>query len=227
MTRCQICGRKGATTRDHIPPKRMFPNPRPSDLITVQSCRTCQFGHQLDEDYFATVLITKDDIAAHPAADPLLEKFYRDLRRPEAAKWRETLVASMEEVELVTEAGIYAGKAPSITLDRNRMERVGRKLARGLHFHVTGSRVPRTHEANAHFPQFLKPEAFEMESVRNVLGALDAAKREVVGDGWVFSYRYIDIPDTGPHPPPMAVLAMTFYGTFHCFASISPKNARS
>lgn len=45
---CVICGKNIATTRDHIPPKSIFPKPRPDDLITVPACSTCNNG---DSDF--------------------------------------------------------------------------------------------------------------------------------------------------------------------------------
>lgn len=38
---CYLCGSLKDLTKDHIPPKNLFPNPKPSDLITVPCCKKC------------------------------------------------------------------------------------------------------------------------------------------------------------------------------------------
>ena len=38
---CAYCGTALATTRDHIPPKSIFPSPRAADLITIPSGVSC------------------------------------------------------------------------------------------------------------------------------------------------------------------------------------------
>lgn len=49
---CAICGINKATTSDHLPPKSIFPKPRPNNLITVPSCTSCNNNaSDLDEAF--------------------------------------------------------------------------------------------------------------------------------------------------------------------------------
>ena len=50
---CVFCGAK-ATTRDHIPPKGIFPRPLPPNakLITVPACTTCNGSASEDDEIF-------------------------------------------------------------------------------------------------------------------------------------------------------------------------------
>ena len=41
IDRCYLCGSTERITRDHIPPRGLFPEPRPDDLITVPCCYAC------------------------------------------------------------------------------------------------------------------------------------------------------------------------------------------
>ena len=41
---CYLCGSTDNLTRDHIPPKGIFPKPRPNDLLTVPCCFDCNNG---------------------------------------------------------------------------------------------------------------------------------------------------------------------------------------
>lgn len=38
---CYLCGSCENLTKDHIPPKNLFPDPKPSNLITVPCCKKC------------------------------------------------------------------------------------------------------------------------------------------------------------------------------------------
>ena len=57
MQACYLCGGE-ATTRDHIPPKGLFPAPRTANLITVPACSTCNQRASLDDGYLRLVLTT-------------------------------------------------------------------------------------------------------------------------------------------------------------------------
>ena len=49
---CIYCQSREADSRDHVPPKGIFPKPRPSDLVSVPACQECNGGFaQLDEEF--------------------------------------------------------------------------------------------------------------------------------------------------------------------------------
>ncbi len=49
---CPLCGNVKYLTREHIPPKNLFLKPRPKNTITVWTCKQCNSGYALDEEYF-------------------------------------------------------------------------------------------------------------------------------------------------------------------------------
>ena len=49
---CIYCGNKPGSTRDHVPPKSLFPKPRPVNMLTVPCCDDCQARFKKDEDVF-------------------------------------------------------------------------------------------------------------------------------------------------------------------------------
>lgn len=93
---CIYCGRSDDPAPDHVPPKGIFAEPRPSDLIRVPSCRSCNAGFQIHDDYFAATLARRADVERHPAARDLLQRVQRGLGRAEAAKFRALLDSSLE-----------------------------------------------------------------------------------------------------------------------------------
>lgn len=57
--RCVYCGTaltKANSSADHIPPKCIFPRPRPLDTITVQSCQTCNGLANNDDEAFKVAI---------------------------------------------------------------------------------------------------------------------------------------------------------------------------
>src|SRR5262249_2081369 len=52
---CVHCGRT-PTTRDHIPSKILLDDPVPSNLYVVGTCKRCNHGLSLDEEYVACLI---------------------------------------------------------------------------------------------------------------------------------------------------------------------------
>jgi hypothetical protein len=55
--KCYICGNL-ADSSDHIPPSGIFPDPKPSNLITVPACSKCNECSSKDDEYFRTIIAT-------------------------------------------------------------------------------------------------------------------------------------------------------------------------
>jgi hypothetical protein len=49
---CALCGVVGPVTREHVPPRALFLEPRPENTITVEVCAACNHGFHLDDEYF-------------------------------------------------------------------------------------------------------------------------------------------------------------------------------
>lgn len=52
METCYLCGSKNNLTKDHIPPKNLFPPPKPSNLATVLCCKKCNEEYSLIDESF-------------------------------------------------------------------------------------------------------------------------------------------------------------------------------
>jgi 5-methylcytosine-specific restriction endonuclease McrA len=61
---CAYCGDVGIITRDHVPPKGIFPKPRPANLITVPACSKCHSQQtSRDDEYFRNTLNVREDLS--------------------------------------------------------------------------------------------------------------------------------------------------------------------
>jgi len=80
--RCVYCRLPHNLNRDHIPPKSLFPPPRPKNLITVRCCHNCHNEFNKNDTYFRNYLIFSPQNKWHPAARQLQETGFRSLQDP-------------------------------------------------------------------------------------------------------------------------------------------------
>ncbi len=84
--RCVYCHSSEDVSRDHIPPRSLFPKPRPSNLITVPCCRNCHEKLTEKDEYFRNFLIFSPQCRGHVAARQLQKSGLRSLQDPNAGE---------------------------------------------------------------------------------------------------------------------------------------------
>ena len=52
MKNCYLCSSTENLTKDHIPPKNLFPSPKPANLITIWCCKKCNEKFSLIDESF-------------------------------------------------------------------------------------------------------------------------------------------------------------------------------
>jgi hypothetical protein len=135
---CVYCG-KLATTRDHVPPKAIFVELRPLDLITVPSCEACNNDASRFDERFRNIIGMRAGEGS-PNTPALWEKTWRSLkrnRRELVTVWR-----SMRDVPMLTEGGLYVGDATEAAFDAEPHDRTIERITRGLYFHHFGEALP-------------------------------------------------------------------------------------
>ena len=140
---CVFCGRKRQVTREHTPPKCVFPEPRPSNLITVPACRECNSASSKDDEYFRLVLTLRDDIHRIPLVkEKLWPKVRRSLQKETKRGLQSSLFHSICHVPVFTESGIYVGRKRGYHVDERRLERTVEHTVKGLFYHLQKRRLP-------------------------------------------------------------------------------------
>jgi hypothetical protein len=179
--KCIYCGDRGRLTRDHIPPKCLFPKPRPSDLITVPCCETCNGSFSSDDEYFRTVAVLGDYVQNHIAAEELLPTISRSLARPGRSKPLQRLIDSVQVGDLARD-GV---RRPSFESEREITSRVGRRITRGLYYHVRGTPLALNAQLKAGFSWSFRGSDTE--------DLYEELLRQPINDiaGGVFTYRYL------------------------------------
>lgn len=153
---CAYCGSKNPTTKDHIPPKGVFPSPLPKNLVTVPCCTKCHKGTSEDDLYFRTILLTSSNLVTNKKAMIQMRHAINSLKNPKREKLVKFMINSMTEAEIVSEAGIILGKHPAFRIDHNIIERVLIRIIRGLYYKEIGYPLSKNSNVFAQIDQFGK-----------------------------------------------------------------------
>jgi len=159
---CAYCGQHGIVTRDHIPPKNLFPPPRPNNLITVPCCLSCHEGWSDDDEYFRAMILSSELTQSHSDAAKNVEIFLQSLKRPEHEKFLARLWSSIGYINVYTKSRLYLGIRPAIRYERARMDRIILRIVRGLFFKETGTVFPSTHEVITAMPEQISDKLVEL-----------------------------------------------------------------
>ena len=176
---CYLCG-KPAENRDHIPPKGIFDNPRPANLITVPACNECNNASAIDDEYFRWFVTTAS--AENPVAVKLIDNRILPRFKRKPALLHQVL-KGLRWVDIYSGDGIWIGQRPAFDFDRPRIQRIVEKIVAGLYLHHCGQRL----NENYYIRDFiLNPQPPNKEIVNAVM----SLPFEAVGKGEVFCYHY-------------------------------------
>lgn len=211
---CAICGNNEATTFDHLPPKSIFPKPRPDNLITVPSCAECNNGaSDLDETfrlYLALHVGNLDDEIASAYFHEAIRTFEHN------KKLQREILGSAEPIDFATPSGIYIGQGMKVLWNSTAHDAVIGRIVRGLYFH--------------HFDEVLPPDAGVSPKWFNrpneeFLKAVSGLKKNVVGNNQ-FTYLY----GRDEVSPATSIWCFEFYGRHwagaHTGMNTLPENTR-
>jgi len=142
-TVCYLCGKPGANSKDHVPPKGLLPESQYGQYqrLTVPAHRECNSSTSDDEEYVRDLLIMEAEALDLPKHEKLTPRVWRSWARPGGFKRYKSIVNTAVPVILKTESGIYAGKAIGVRPDVERIRSVGRKIAQGMIYHDAGAIV--------------------------------------------------------------------------------------
>jgi hypothetical protein len=185
---CVYCGAAEGTTRDHVPPKNLFPKPRPVDLVTVPCCRKCQRGQSLDDEYFARMVAMRHDVGDHPSAAQLLDAVHRSFTKPDKRAFSRALLRSAKISEVYSPSGLYLGRAPTYDVDLERLCRVVKRTTLGLYFDEFAARLPDSRGCLVYSLEGFSPTALQQGSqLRRVIDQALSGKARMFGNK-VFTY---------------------------------------
>lgn len=204
---CAICGVREATTRDHVPPKAIFPKPRPK-MITVPACSECNNGASDYDDLFKVYLSMQATGKSEIATSLFKDKTVRTLQR------NKSLLAKIKAESkslLVENTEGESEEKLGILWDSEAHDKVLERTIRGLYYHH--SKKVLTNDAGLKV-QWLESIPEEIESI------LDLLTEQVIGDDQV-RYKYYIAPEDPRH----SVWLFDFYGVHYASGYTEPTNS--
>ena len=138
---CGFCGAANATA-DHVPSRKFFPKPRPSDLVTIPACQPCNNSTSADEEYFLNVMMSYVG-AEGPIVEALRSERFSLPKTERRLRIANDMLSKVRMKPVHAPDGRYLGDAPALEgLDFDRVERVFGKIVRGLYFAEYADRPP-------------------------------------------------------------------------------------
>jgi hypothetical protein len=204
-TRCAYCGEE-ASTRDHVPTRKLFPTPRPADLITVPSCRACNNDTSPSEEYFVHMILSHVQ-ADTPVARKLREQLFKKKLNSRRGRMIQRMRASMFPAPKLSADGTYQGSASAFEIDRAAPESVTTRILRGLYFATYGERAP------IHLETEVVHEPSE-ETWRDCVRLVSGGATRTIGDE-AFQYTIARDTETGA-----AMCTLVFLGSVRVVISL-------
>ncbi|NKB80897.1 MAG: hypothetical protein GKS05_03165 [Nitrospirales bacterium] len=184
---CVYCGQP-VSTQDHVPPKCLFPEPRPS-LITVPACYSCNNGLSQDDEYFRTVLVSELRVSEHAEAQKLRPTIKRSLQRPKAQGFRISMLKILKKIPLMTVGGLYYEEGIAMKVDGSRISRVLERVTKGLFYHHFNRPLPTDYSISVHSSDTMEKTPKAMNAVLRTINFIKGSPKYSIGDE-VFSYSF-------------------------------------
>jgi hypothetical protein len=222
---CIYCGSTENLTDEHIPPRNIFPKPRPNklNLITVPACKKCNTEYSKDDEYFRLKLCMSENVKDNSDARKNRDIIFRSLNRPEAKGFRNSFIGDISKLQVRTPGRIYLKRKYVFDVDLKRIFSVVEKTVRGLYFHETGYRLDDGCDVDIHSDDTLKGYSSEImeEMIQKILIPLSQKPPKVIGNN-TFLYRF----HIAKENPSFSVWALTFYGQVNFLSITGPSRGK-
>jgi hypothetical protein len=198
---CYLCGVRSADTKDHLFPSGLFNKPLPSNLLTLPACSQCNNALSSDEEQFRVFVASGRAFETKAGCRIWTERIRPDLKggRP---RLKPLIKSQTKAARVLSESGTPLGYTWILEVAREIVNRVLRKIAKGLYFLDTGNVLPDDVQILMDYaadqPQrFISPPLDE---------AIKGAKRVDLGDGVVTYWR-----NTMKNDPTASITWLKFY----------------
>jgi hypothetical protein len=128
ITWCYLCQCTEKLTNDHLPPKNLFPKPRPINLITVPCCASCNGGFsKLDEQFrvFVSMPLNVSLVGKEIMRKKVFGRSFKDSPRLKRQMARDAFKGTV-----TTALGPIT--VPLIAMDKDVIDRFLTRLTKGL-----------------------------------------------------------------------------------------------
>lgn len=196
---CYWCGQP-ATTREHVPPRSLFPKGNRDELITVGACQTHNTDFSKLDERFKIYIQAMG--TSQQAIDDFTNKTVRGLNRNEAAGLVKSLSASSFYHEINGENRLV------MKIDTEHTEKFVEKIIRGLYFYHTKKHILGDSRIVSCSIQFYNPDT-DYESFFEIVLPILHSKLMTEGDYKnpdIFKYRFYHLDQFDAF-----IVALNFY----------------
>lgn len=209
---CVYCGKK-ATTSDHVPPKQIFPKPRPNNLEKIPACFECNNKAGKDEEYFLAAFMFSEAGTSEAGKKLWQEKLNRMYKKNLGL--RRKIAQNLKAEDVYTPHGIFMARRMTINLDEDRIYKVVSKIIKGLYYLEYQEPLPCSQNLDCLF----------LENETHFNAAKACTKQLKNGSNFwkgIFQYKY----NRTEKGRPGSIWLLNFYdfATFLVIASEPPKN---
>ncbi len=184
---CTYCHQHRPLTRDHIPPRSLFPKIPPDKLITVPACKPCNEGFQKDDDYFwLNISLREPHHGDHEHATDAAQRALQHLNRPAATGARQALLDNTERTPVYTTMGLYAGTRLAYNTDLDRLSKTANRIITGLYYHTTKKRLQPPYTAKSRALDGFTTD--DNHDLQTLLSIVNPQPITTIGD--IFAYQY-------------------------------------
>jgi hypothetical protein len=170
---CVLCGARVATTMDRVPPRALFPPPRPN-LITLPACETCNRSASEAEEKFKVSLSAKSGVDTPNSLDFWKSGGLRTVRNNK--KLLRELMSGTPLFIRSLSTGQFE-RTRTFKWPRSAHDPVIEKITRGLYYHHFDNPLPASAEIEVTFlsglPDPVREFAMGQDLVRCNLGGDD------------------------------------------------------
>ena len=197
--KCYLCGSKLANTKDHLFPRGLFNKPLPTNLPTLPACSECNNALHKAEVQFRFFLASGMAYEQKPGFRIWKERIAPSLKK---GKFKSLIMSNIKQARLLSESGALLGRTWVSETDREIVNCVLRKIAKGLYSLDTGDVLPENVQILTDYANG-KPERFVAPPLDN---AIKGARRVELGDGVVTYWR-----NTIKDDPASSITWLKFY----------------
>ncbi len=218
---CTYCDAP-ATTKDHVPPKLLFPPPRET-LVTVPACESCNGRFGKDDEYARLVLSVDHRTGDDDSVERLWPSVMQSLQRPQAQGFRRLLTNTLRPTLFQKASGLIIPTGV-FEADLTRLKNWTSRIARGLYRHTKGQHLPLDVHVRSVWEDDLRDmppevrEDFGKKTIHHVVKEPEHVMQQ--GD---FRYRLLTL-DEDQHS---GMILMTFYGSLHGLVLFQSPEARA
>lgn len=183
---CAYCGQQKKLTADHVPPKLFLEQSFPPNLWVVPACTSCNQSFRADDEYTRTVLALDLRATWNYAAQNNLPTIIRSLERPNAKGFATYLARQSATMRIVTPSG---AAIQTIGIHRERVNRTGMHIVRGLYFRETCKPLPARAVVRLGSTVGLTADCPEMLTIARVLQQLPDHRDGSTGTAFSYCVR--------------------------------------